>query len=301
MVVVAISGGGGSIGSNIVDAIHRTNKHTVVVLSRSQQPDLTSRGIEVRLVDYTSPEGLQAALRDVHTVISCLKVYSDEMASAQLALVEAAKQAGVKRFVPSDWAADCVEVDVYAMKEPIWKAVQASGMEYTRFIVGFWMNTWGVGAVRDENAALSGYASQPFILNLRDGTATFPADGSQQAVFTAMQDIGKFVAASLDLPKWEPDSRIVGDKVSGNELVKLVKEICGRELQVTRVPVEEISSTLDNPDLGFYHRFYYQLLEAIANRRIDFDPTLNAILPEIKPMSVAEYLKRFWSDGKEDI
>jgi hypothetical protein len=51
------------------------------------------------------------------------------MASAQLALVEAAKQVGVKRFVPSDWAADCVEVDVYAMKEPIWKAVQVSGME----------------------------------------------------------------------------------------------------------------------------------------------------------------------------
>ena len=157
------------------------------------------------------------------------------------------------------------------------------------------MNVWGVGAVNELEEALAGYKSLPFILALKDESVTFPEDGEQKIVVTTMQDVGRYVAASLDLPKWEPISRIVGDRISGNELVELVKKVTGRALTVTRVPVTEISGTLQKPELDFGYRFYYQLLDAIAKGRIDFEATLNAVFPHIKTTTVAEYLERHWS------
>jgi hypothetical protein len=42
-------------------------------------------------------------LDGVHTVLSFIVVHLDENAAAQKALIDAAIQAGVKRFAPSEW------------------------------------------------------------------------------------------------------------------------------------------------------------------------------------------------------
>ena len=70
MVIVAVAGGGGGIGFDIVQAILNAKKHKVIVLSRSNQPHLNSQGIDSRIVDYGSIEQLTESLRGVHTVIS---------------------------------------------------------------------------------------------------------------------------------------------------------------------------------------------------------------------------------------
>jgi NmrA-like family len=59
---------------------------------------LKERGVEVQIGDATDEiEVLIAILKDIDVVISAI---SAESQLAQLALVTAAKQAGVKRFVP---------------------------------------------------------------------------------------------------------------------------------------------------------------------------------------------------------
>lgn len=294
MVVVAIAGGGSGVGSNIVNAILSDRKHTLVVLSRSKQPDLTSRGVDVRVVDYGSVEGLKVALTKVHTVISCISGYGAVPLTSQLALLQAAKQTGVVRFAPSDWALDCYDaVEAYADKEAVWEAVRESGLEYTRFINGFWMNVWGPGAPRDETDARSGYQGPPFALDLQAGTLVVPGDGSQKVVSTTMQDIGRFVASSLNLPAWEPDSRIVGDKMSCNEIPHLVKKVTGRKLEIKHISVKDSEAVIAG-ETDFFTKFYHQLLFAIAHGRMDFNATLNQRLPEIRPVTVEEYLRKYW-------
>jgi uncharacterized protein YbjT (DUF2867 family) len=180
MVVVAIAGGASGIGLNIANAILNTN-HSVVILSRSEQAELTNHGVDVRIVDYNSVQRLKGALHDVHTVITYISTYDSGSLSGQLALLEAAKQSGASRFVASDWGVDCYDaIDAYSHKEVMWQAVKASGLGYTRFVTGLWMNVWGAGAVRAQEAALAGYNGPPFAIDLRAGTATLPGDGSQR-------------------------------------------------------------------------------------------------------------------------
>lgn len=58
------------------------------------------------VVDYGNHASLVSALRGVHTLIVTLfTADAKEAVGSQLALLKAAKEAGVKRFAPSEWAA----------------------------------------------------------------------------------------------------------------------------------------------------------------------------------------------------
>jgi nucleoside-diphosphate-sugar epimerase len=295
MVTVAVAGGTTGIGSNVVREILATKKHQVVVLSRSERPALEKQGVSVRVVDYTSPDGLKSALQGIHTVISCIWSFGPEFGSSQLALLQAAQDAGVKRFVPSDWATDKYDaVGAYAAKATVWNGVKASGLEYTRFINGIWMNLWGLGTARDEAEALSGYAGPPFLIDLKKRTALIPGDGSQKLVFTNMRDVGKFVAASLDLKQWDPDSKIVGDSKSYGEVVKLAERITKASFEKTYYPETQIKTVLaGNPDPE--QRFFHQFMQLIVGGELDFKPNVNPKFPEIKPTTAEEYLTKYWA------
>ncbi|KAJ5802369.1 uncharacterized protein N7503_004819 [Penicillium pulvis] len=295
MATVVIAGGGGGIGLEIVRAILDTKKHDLIVLSRSEQPSLTTRGVEVKIVDYKSVEQLQNALEGVHTVISCIAAYGDDSTAAELSLLEAAKVVGATRSVPSEWNSACNDiVDLYAGKELVWKAVQSSGLQYTRFVNGLWMNVWGPGCIRDEDEALGAYKDRPaFAIDLKAGTAIIPGDMSQKIVVTRTQDVGRFVAAALDLPTWEGESRISGDRLSLGEFVHLARDICGKEIRTTQMSVEELEVILSG-SLEVGERFYYQSLLAVALGRMNFEPTLNELCSDIQPASTAEFLRKHW-------
>jgi nucleoside-diphosphate-sugar epimerase len=294
MVTVAVAGGTSGIGSNVVREILATNKHRVVVLSRSERPALEEKGVSVRVVDYGSAQSLEIALQGVHTVISCIWSFGPDFETSQLALVKAAKNAGVKRFVPSDWATDHYDsVSAYAGKITVWNAVKASGLDYTRFINGIWMNLWGLGTPRNEAEALCGYSGPPFLIDMKKRTALIPGDGSQKVVFTNMGDVGKFVAASLDLQHWEPDSRIVGDEKSYAEVVKMAESITAARFEKTYYPTSQITTVLEgNPDPE--QLFFHEFMQLIVDGGLEFKANLNSKFPGIKPISVEEYLTKYW-------
>lgn len=64
---------------------------------------LKSKGIAIHPVDYASPESLQAALKGAQVVISGLR---DEGLNVQPAVARAAKKAGVRLFIPSEFGKD---------------------------------------------------------------------------------------------------------------------------------------------------------------------------------------------------
>ncbi|KAL7927056.1 hypothetical protein ACQKWADRAFT_308974 [Trichoderma austrokoningii] len=295
MVTVAVAGGGSTIASNITDAILASKKHQLVVLSRSPQPDLESKGAAVKVVDYASHEQLTKALEGVHTVLSCIWTYDSAIATSQLALLEAAKEAKVKRFAPSEWAIPAYDkVSYYKVKESVWEAVKKSGLEYTRFINGLWLNVWGANAPREEAVARAGYLGPPLIFDIKAGTASIPGDGSCKMAFTDMRDIGKYVTAALDFDKWDEDSVIVGEKLSINEFAAQVEKVTGKTLEKTYFSLDQLNVLIaENTDPMM--TIIYQYLKLIEEGDTDLTANINQRVPEVKPLTLEAFLTRHWA------
>lgn len=294
MVKVAVAGATGGLGAIILSAILDTRKHEVVALSRNSNPSLTASGVDVRPVSYTDHASLTNALRGVHTVLSVIGgLKADEMRESQLALIAAAKEVGVKRFAPSEYAIrNYQDWDLYAGKIPVWEVTKASGMEYTQFNCGIFMNTLGTGTPNGEAEALGGLRPWTFVINMEAGTADLPGDGNAKLTFTRTQDIGKFVASALELEKWEEEMGMVGSTMSYNEVIGAIEKVTKRKMLVKHNSEEDLKKMI-REDEGA--RFYNQVRLSIAQGEAAVEPTLNKVVPDVKPCTTEEYLDRYWS------
>jgi uncharacterized protein YbjT (DUF2867 family) len=111
MVLVAIpSGTSPTAGRSIISAILATEKHQVIIISRTPSslplpPQTHKYNAPIHHVDYASPSSLKSALSGVHTIISVLKTIDPQlMLSYYTNLLHAVIEAHtVRRFAASDW------------------------------------------------------------------------------------------------------------------------------------------------------------------------------------------------------
>lgn len=112
---VLVAGATGDLGGRIVRALRARDTTThdtrVRVLTRSGSSPAAERlaaadDLDVVTADYTDHAALTSALAGVDVVVSAVSGTRAVIVDAQRALLRAAVEAGVERFVPSDYAAD---------------------------------------------------------------------------------------------------------------------------------------------------------------------------------------------------
>lgn len=297
MVVVAIVAPTSNIGSHLVQAIQNSH-HQLVTISRSPQPELSAKGIPNHVASYL-PEGhtpLVAFLKaqKVDTIICGIWSLTDHVQS-HLAVLAAAKEAGVRRFAPSEWAVPVYQtIGLYAMKLEVWQECLKSGLEVTRFHSGIWINQFGYGATKEPEEALAGYSGPAVGLFADKGTATLVKDGNDELVFSRLQDIVPLVVKSLDLPKWEHDSYIVGDRTTFKHALEVAEQVTGRSFQVKYLSEDDIDRGLQSSDI--IEKLSSQFYKALANGELNFgqDQSLNKSFPEVEMMTVEQFIKRHY-------
>jgi len=97
-----------------------------------------------------------------------------------------------------------------------------TNLEYTCVNNGYFLDYWGVPKVKSY--------LQPIILvvDMQSNVAAIPGSGNVPVAFTHTFNVARYVAASLDLQKWEKESYIVGDKVTWNGFVKIAEAAKGK-------------------------------------------------------------------------
>ncbi len=155
----------GTAGSACVDELIRQKEFNVQVLARkSGQQEKRSglalhgddekqrmysewrkRGVEIKLVDATDHLDLIPALRGTDYLVSCVPINATE---SQYPLIWAAKEAGVERFVPSEfgaiyefeqfWPTDTIHRSMARQKAFIRRVIELAGLDYTIIPAGFW-------------------------------------------------------------------------------------------------------------------------------------------------------------------
>lgn len=317
MVTIAVAGGTSpSLGRSIVTAISQTSNKPVILTRQSANAPNTKYGAEVRQVDYTDQASLVEALKDVHTVISVLKIPGPEWMTYEINLLNAAKQAGCKRFAPSQFemgpAADG-HIDILAMKPLVWKECENSGLECARFNGGMFMNYLGFGKDFGGDEArkldvLQGLIDDPIIWDIANGVAEVPVKedrSTPKLTMTDVKDIGRFVAAACELPdgKWESSMEIVGDTVSIDEVTEMIEAVTGKNMKRKALDRAELKKCADAIE-GFggsrkemMDKLVYQtnllMLDEKEGANI-LRPVVNRLCPSVKPTTVREYLAKAW-------
>lgn len=312
MPVVALAGAMSGLGLTVLrhlaSSTSATNPNTYIILSRTPQPTWTTRGLTVREVDYASPGSLVQALQGVHTVLSFIGGSASALRDSQLALVAAAVEAGVQRFAPSEFAfrGGGYSLELYAGKREVWDAVVGSGMEYTRFSCGMFLGLLATGTPKDvtsvgagegaasgEEEALGGLRPWNFVVNVKAGTADMPGDGRGKVVFTDTRDVARFVEAALGMERWPEELGMRGDLMDWREMVGVLEEVQGRKFLVRENSVEDMERVAREVE---GKRFYNEVRVAFARGEGIVGDELNRAFPEIKPMDVKTFARKWW-DG----
>ncbi|KAH7188260.1 uncharacterized protein B0J16DRAFT_412741 [Fusarium flagelliforme] len=308
MVTVAVAGGTGKVGRTIVEAILAAGKHEVVVLSREENKSLEQElGAPILAVDSHDVDALTQLFEkhNVHTVISTFGMNGPT--PPELELIQAAEAAQpTKRFISSDWGLPHTEEHAKQAnsannKFRAQEELRKTNLEWTSIHNGFFVDFWGSPTTKSylHNAAT--------FLDIKHRTAAIPGSGDVPVTFTFSKDVARYVAAFLDLEKWDQRTFIVGDKVTMNEMVKIAEEATGDKFTVTHDDVETLKkgqlTELPGhvPMYNFVPKAVLQSVMAayglwVETGGFDLDEsrTLNKEFPDIKPISVRDFLQEAW-------
>lgn len=116
------------------------------------------------------------------------------------------------------------------------------------------------GTPKNEAEALGGLRPFNYIIDLPAGTADIPGDGKTPVPFTSTQDVGMFVAGSLDLERWEPVSGMAGDMKTFEELIEIAESVTGGKRKLLRryTSAEEFRKKAEEAT-DLFKRFQYQV------------------------------------------
>ncbi|KAJ6521142.1 hypothetical protein DFH09DRAFT_1193061 [Mycena vulgaris] len=232
--------GAGALGSTIVAAFAAQNL-PVVVLARpeSKSTDKLPAGAKLAIVD-TSDVAAVAAVFKEHTVDVVLSTVTGHAIGAQKSLIEAAKAANIKLFVPSEYG-----VPTEGLNEGIWAEKNQIAEQ---------LKSAGIPSLRIHNGLFTEYIPWIF-LNAETKKIHIVGKGEAPLSATALSDVAGFVVHVLTtLPSAELENkifRIEGERTKANDLgalfktaVEYVTEIPGEMGDMKTIIATELDSGL---------------------------------------------------------
>lgn len=180
-----------------------------------QWDDWLARGVEVRSADVTDHSELIPALEGTDYLVSCVPLFATE---SQYPLIWAARQAGVERFVPSEfgyiyeweqfWPTDTVHRTMARQKAFIRKVIELAGLDFTIIPAGLWPEYYML-----EPVGVMG-------------------DGEQKFAWSTGRDVGRIIPHVLAHPASRNAICPVAATAwcSWNELLEVRERLLGRKL-----------------------------------------------------------------------
>ena len=186
------------------------------------------------MVDYSKKSELRFALAGVDTVISTIS------GAAQIALIDAAAAAHVRRFVPSEFEGSPAarpQNDPFdnGRRQAIMRLVQhdPSGMKFTVFTCGIFYERFAPGGMRSFQIGLKSAigAEGQYLMDLRRRTAVLLSDNAAgqplHLCMTSARDVARFIVAALAIRPWPREFRLRGERMTAASIVAIGQHITG--------------------------------------------------------------------------
>ena len=225
---IVLAGATGNLGARIARALLARGAHVRAPIRRGSAADrvaeLRDAGVEIAEVDFGSVPDLARACSGAACVVSALSGLRDVIVEAQSSLVDAAVQAGVPRFIPSDYCIDFTKLPDGTNRN---LDLRREFREY--------LDRAPIAATSILNGAfaelLTGQA--PIVL-FRLKRVLYWSDVNQLMDFTTMDDTAAFTADAVLETSTPRFLRIAGDQISARGLAAAATGVFGKRFYTLR-------------------------------------------------------------------
>jgi NADH dehydrogenase len=243
-----IVGSTGLLGSAIAHRLLQRERR-VRALVRSSSPadrvdDLEQRGAQLAYGDLKMPGTLAKACVGVDTVISTAsstnsRAEGDSIetvdGAGQLALIDAAREAGVGRFVFVSFPVSTLEFSLQTAKRAAEQRVIASGMTYTILQPPHFLEVW-------FNQALG--------FDWKQRTARLFGGGEAKVSFISFEDVASATVRALDAPTAANRTLRVGgpEALSQCDVVRIFESVTRAKFELQHVETAALEAQYAQPD-----------------------------------------------------
>lgn len=294
--IVAIVGATGELGSLIVDELLKKANVEVQLLVRSENrnkvAELERKGVQIIEGTLGKQDGsaLAELCQDVYTLISAVQGGPEVIIDGQTDLLMAAKAAGVKRFIPSDFSLDIFgvalgQIDTSDMRRAFADVAEKERgeMEVVHILNGGFL----------DKKVLFGFIN---IINVKEQKAYVWGDGNQPIDHTTYADTAKYTAEVAVEDNPVPSTfRVAGTSLNFNEMVAAYEAETGKKLGVVTLgSLEDLDAKIAELKKGGKQNEYLPLMyyRAQLNGSGKMETLNNDRYPTIKPTDFREYLRQ---------
>ena len=219
---IIVAGGTGDLGSRICKSLVENGASVHVVARTAPKQKLS--GVTYHQVDYTNTNNLVNVCKEASCVVSALSGVRKVIVDVQSRLLNAAMEAGVTRFIPSDYCIDYRPLEHGGnrnldLRREFSTIADSSGIKVTSILNGMFTDL-----LRDQ---------APVILK-KQKRIFFWGDADQKMDFTSIRNTAQVTAlTALDdtSPRWV---RIAGEEASMHDLRRIASRVFGQEFKMLR-------------------------------------------------------------------
>jgi uncharacterized protein YbjT (DUF2867 family) len=225
---ILVAGATGNLGEKIIKALLEKGAHVHAVVRTGCDPEkkvrLKKLGVEVFEVDMSNVAAVSEVCKGATCVVSALAGLQEVIIDTQKVLLDAAVQAGVPRFIPSDFSMEFTNLihgrnRNFDLRKDFQVYLDKSSIAATTIFIGPFMDL-----LTDQ---------MPMIL-FKKKRLLYWGNADTRLDFTTMHDTAAFTAnAALDdtTPRF---LRIAGDRITPREMSVVMSEITGHPFRLLR-------------------------------------------------------------------
>lgn len=292
---VLVVGATGMLGSKIVSALLAQGNVEVGAMVRSindSNPEnrkkidaMRSEGATIVEGDVMQPETLPQACAGIDVVVSSIG-NNEVTVPGQKNLIDAAKQQGVKRFIPSDYSMDYRKLDYgdndnLDKRKEVLEYLQHSGLEYALVLNGAFMDI----------------IPQMPMFDLEHQTYQYWGDGEMPLDFTTTDDTAQYVAKAVSDPELANTAlEVAGDTLTLKQLKATYEAATGTQLAEKSLgSVAEMQAWITAKKASAHsleEYVYHQYMYGMVSGKGKLDRIQNDRYPHIKPQTVKQFLSK---------
>ncbi len=292
--IIVIAGATGNLGGKITNALLAKGAEVRAIVRLETDPqkikDLEEKGVKVFKVDTRITSEISKLCIGADCLVSALAGLRETIIDTQRVFLDAAIEAQVPRFIPSDYSNDFTNL----------KEGQNRNLDFRRAFHNY-LETSPIKATTIFNGPFMDLLTtdMPLILFKQKRILCW-GNPNQIIEFTTTDNVAEFTAeASMDnnTPRF---LRIAGDRLSCNDFVKLLTELTNQKYKIFRpggigllniiIKLTRLFSPSKNELYPAWQGMQY--MRDMMEGRIVFQKYENERYPNIKWTSVKEFLTK---------